>query len=836
MRRWNGRVVALALAAALGASCGGAPEPVALRLLDLFDAATIEQTVEVEPVERTEWRFDGEGTIAAPEPPEDEDEAEDFEDRTATVGWAAYHDVDGLEVRDGRLVGTAGELPLLHAARPEELDEGDLLHAVEITMRVSAGTRVGVTFNGARELDEERVLRGIRRAPTPALFAELEPGDEVQTYTLQDVARSFSIAGIRHLLIQPTDEPGATFEIESVRLIPRTEHLRSVSSGPGWQGLGEVYRETIVSRAPERITIELDLPDQPWLDIAVGTIEASPITFNVAIDGAGIWRRTVTLPNRWETRRLDLGNHAGRTVTLELALDGPEDGLLGFWGTPVVRNGGAPPGRSVDEPSEARAALADGGSAAPQGVIVFLGDTLRRDHLDAYGYGRETAPVLSRLATEGVLFRDAISQGTWTKVSVPSILTSLYPASTGVVAIPDRVPSAATTLAEAYRSAGYATFQTSSVQFTGKLTNLHQGVEVLHERASVDNDDLGHSSAKTARTFVDRFLTWLDDHHDVPFYALIHVFDPHSPFEPYPPYDLLWASPTGKEDHEARLEQVDETFGDDKRIGDGNRVGPELFPNREELEASGIDPDAFVAHELDWYDGSIRGMDAEIARLMEGLEERGVAGDTLFAFISDHGEEFLEHGWHWHGNTVYGEILNVPLMLRWEGVLPAGVAVDETVESIDLMPTLLELSGIAAPEEAQGRSLLPLVVAPDDPEGLGWVSRPAFSERKRMPSREERSNPEDVDQYSVVWDGWKLVHNVDPPEGRTEYELYAHEDDPINLDDVAADHPEIVEELKEQLAARLRYAEARKLASDEDAADDLSPEELQRLRRLGYIR
>ena len=236
MRRWNGTVVALA--AALAASCGGAPEPVALRLLDLFDAATIEQTVEVEPLDPTEWRFDGDGTIAAPEPPEDEEEAEDFEDRSATVGWAAYHDVEGLEVRDGRLVGTAGELPLLHAARPEELDENDLLHAVEITMRVSAGTRVGVTFNGARELDEERVLRGIRRAPTPALFAELEPGEDVQTYTLQDVARSFSIAGIRHLLVQPTDEPGATFEIESVRLIPRTEHLRSVTSGPGWQGWG----------------------------------------------------------------------------------------------------------------------------------------------------------------------------------------------------------------------------------------------------------------------------------------------------------------------------------------------------------------------------------------------------------------------------------------------------------------------------------------------------------------------------------------------------------------------------------------------------------------------
>ena len=251
MRRWHGMVVALA--AALAASCGGAPEPVALRLLDLFDAATVEQTVDVEPLDPTEWRFDGEGTIAAPEPPDDaeEAEAEDFEDRTATVGWAAYHDVEGLEVRDGRLVGTAGELPLLHAARPEELDENDLLHAVEITMRVSAGTRVGVTFNGARELDEERVLRGIRRAPTPALFAELEPGDDVQTYTLQDVARSFSIAGIRHLLVQPTDEPGATFEIESVRLIPRTEHLRSVTSGPGRRssaGLRSALRSTSIFR------------------------------------------------------------------------------------------------------------------------------------------------------------------------------------------------------------------------------------------------------------------------------------------------------------------------------------------------------------------------------------------------------------------------------------------------------------------------------------------------------------------------------------------------------------------------------------------------------------
>ena len=825
-------------------SCGGSPEPVSIRLVDMFEAATVEGSVAIDPVDPTEWRFDGDGTIALPDPAEDNEDAEDDEeepeDRSATFGWAALNDIEGVDVVDGRLVGTTGELPLLHAVRPDDLlDENDLLHAVEITMQVSAGTAVGVTFNGGRRLNEERVLRSIRNAPEPPLHAELEPGDEFHEYRLENPGRSFSVGGLRNILLQPTDAADATFAIESVRLIMRKEHLRSIASGPGWQGLDEIYRETIVSRAPERVALDLTLPTNPWLELAVGTVEDHPVTFNVAIDaGAGdtpLWRRTVTLPRRWETQRIELAEYAGQQVTLALSLEGDEDGLVGFWGTPVVRSSGARVPPVDDARSEARAALADGGSTTPQGVIVFLGDTLRSDHLDAWGHGRKTAPTLTALAAEGVRFADAISPATWTKVAVPSLLSSVYPASHGIVGMADRLSSSATTMAEAFRGAGYATFATSSVSFTGKLSNVHQGVEVLHERASIDNGSLGHSSAKTARTYVDRFLTWLDDHHDVPFFAFIHVFDPHDPFEPYPPYDLMWASPTGKEEHEARLEQVGESLGDDRRVGDGNRFGPERFPNREELEAAGVDPDVYAAHQLDWYDGSIRGMDAEIARLMEGLEQRGVAGDTLLAFVSDHGEEFLDHGWGWHGNTVYGEAINVPLMLRWPGVLPAGMVVDATVESLSLMTTLLELSGIPVPETAQGQSLLPMVVSPNDPTALGWVERPAFSERKRIASRRERADY-DVDQYSVVLDGWKLVRNVDPPEGMPEFELYDHADDPLDHNDVTAHHPDVVERLTAELVDRLRYVEARKLPTDENVSEGLSPAELRRLRSLGYIR
>ena len=139
---------------------------------------------------------------------------------------------------DGRLVGVAGELPLLRASRPGSLDENDLLHAVEITMQVSEGERVSVSFNRAEEPNRDNLLRGLRRAPQPTLFAELEPGDDTQTYTLENVAVSFPIANIRHVFVRPTDAAGAEFEIESVRLVapdraPAFHRVRSGLAGVG---------------------------------------------------------------------------------------------------------------------------------------------------------------------------------------------------------------------------------------------------------------------------------------------------------------------------------------------------------------------------------------------------------------------------------------------------------------------------------------------------------------------------------------------------------------------------------------------------------------------------
>jgi arylsulfatase A-like enzyme len=823
----------LAAVATGGLACGGRPPagtPLPISLVDRFAEATVENAVAPAPAAAgVEWRFDGRGTVV----PAADDPA------APTGGWRAVHGMRDLVVRDGRLAGIAGTPPLLTARAPATLDRDDVLHAVEIRMRASAGTRLGISFVAGAELDEAGFVKQASINPLADLNVELRPGDQVETYILtpadSSMAPSIPFARLGHVVLRPTNEEGAEIEIESVKMVGRREHLAAMSSGIGWHGLGEIYRETIASRAPERISFEVDLPADSHLDLAIGTLDDGPVTFGVEVEPASgqpseVLRRTVSTPRRWESLRVVLPSRAGR-ARLTLALEAPEAGALGFWGAPVVRVAGARP--AVAASSAARDALAGRDAPPPQGVIVVLIDTLRRDHLEPWGATRPTAPVVSRLVAEGAVFRDAIAQGAWTKVSATSILTSLYPSTHGVADMPDRVPAAVTALAEVYRQAGYATFATSSVPFTGKLTNLQQGVEVLHEASSLVEDSgadaivagaAADSTSKTARQFVDRLLPWLEAHRDVPFFAFLHVFDPHSPFEPYPPYDRLWLDAEAIARHRENMEKVTAQI-------DYPFFKVQALPTRAELERSGVDPETYLDAERAWYDASIRGLDVELGRLLERLRELGLGDRTLIALLADHGEEFLEHGRSFHGYSAYGEMVNVPLVLWWPGVVPAGTAVDETVETIDVFPTLLELARLEVPPAAQGQSLVPLLTGSRARE-LGWRARPAFAERAWAPGAfADEVDP--LSQLAMVADGWKLIRNTQRPAGRAEFELYDHRADPLNLRDVAADHPDLVERMASQLDAWHREALAARVESE---TGDIAPAELERLRSLGYVR
>ncbi len=199
----------------------------------------------------------------------------------------------------------------------------------------------------------------------------------------------------------------------------------------------------------------------------------------------------------------------------------------------------------------------------------------------------------------------------------------------------------------------------------------------------------------------------------------------------------------------------------------------------------------------------------------------------------------MDHDEHFHEMDVYGEMINVPLIMRWPGVVPAGAVIEETVQNVDVMPTLLELSGIALPEGIQGRSLVPLLrksSANGEMSGFSpdarWQKRPAVSEWER---RKDQLEIRDVDAFSIILDGWKLIHNVERSEGHPEYELYDHGKDPLDQKDLASENPEIVERLAEQLDRWHEWALAARLPSDAETTEGLPAEELERLRSLGYV-
>ena len=715
---------------------------------------------------------------------------------------------------------TKDDFAVVRLERHTDPNDNDRLHSIEIRLKASAGKMIQVFFNDSEKVDLNQLRERSKNTPF-RIETPLLPGDTMQTYKLTS-ARADLASEIHQISVRITDAPGADFQIESVRLIFRKEYLAGIPSGASWQGLSEIYQDTLVSRAPEKIRMPLRLPSEAWLDLSLGTLDNSPVQFVVAVSNGKnkseetLLKRTVTRSQAWERAPIDLSRYQNQEITLTLTATAQEKGQIAFWGSPVIRSNS---GRVSAQKSESNA-------KRPQGIILIWADTLRSDHLDLYGYHRETAPYIKRMAAEGTVFQEHIVQGTWTKVSTPSLLTGLYPASHGIHDFTDRLPASAETLAEIFQKQGYATIQYSSVLFTGQFTNLHQGFDELHEDTSLPDQ----RNSKTARVYVDRLIPWLEIHKNVPFFVMLHVTDPHDPFKPYPPYDSMWADPSKAEEHENNAMKVRQAIQDPllKRFG---------MPTRAELIQASIHPDEYVKREMDWYDGSIRGMDAEIKRLLDRLEELKLDRDTLIVFVGDHGEEFHEHGRMFHGQSVYRELARTPLIFRQPGVIPAGSVIKQTVKNIDVMPTILEIFGFSSTQPMQGKSLLPLMAKgtssneahADDGSGQSaFVEKAATSESGGPP-------PRNTESVAVILNGWKLIHNTKKAADAPEYELYEVGSDPREQKNLAEAKPEIVRRLAAEIARWRKVTASQKLKSDADATKGMSQEELERLRSLGYI-
>ncbi len=312
----------------------------------------------------------------------------------------------------------------------------------------------------------------------------------------------------------------------------------------------------------------------------------------------------------------------------------------------------------------------------PPNVLVVLVDTLRKDHLGAYGYPRDTSPHIDALAKDAIVFRDLVPHSSWTRPSVASLFTSVYPEVHGAQDRPDVIRDGLPTLAGAFSKAHYQTM--------GFVTNIHLlplwGFDRGFSRY-VDVDAANWREADDGKA-VDRAIDALRDAAGRPWFMYLHLMGPHDPYTPPPPFDTKFAAESGYIDPEPASRQ----------------------------------------HDIDLYDGEIAYTDSHIGRLWQALHDSGQYDNTLIVLLSDHGEEFWEHGGQYHTRTLYEEMLGVPLIVKLPGNRRAGELRRSAVEMIDVAPTLLDLAGMAPEPGFHGVSFANIIEDPSAPGRTGYAS------------------------------------------------------------------------------------------------------------------
>ncbi len=301
-----------------------------------------------------------------------------------------------------------------------------------------------------------------------------------------------------------------------------------------------------------------------------------------------------------------------------------------------------------------------------ENLLLIVVDTLRSDHLPSYGYPRNTAPFLTRLAGEGIQLQ-GYAVSSWTRPSMATLFTGLYPQRHQAIGRKDRLPGGVPFLAQILESYGFST--------AALVTNGNVSEELGFRRGYGAYEELLPAEKLRARPVVDAALG-MTRGLEPPFYFYVHFMDPHDPYAPRSPWGAARA-----------------------------RAQPYLQPQdvfRDQLPLDG----EVLSRLVNQYDGEILEMDREIERLITALRQRGALDRTLVVVTGDHGEEFGEHGDLAHGKTVHEEVVQVPLLLWSPGGLEPYRS-DASFHQVDFLPTALEALGVPVPPDIDGVSWWP---------------------------------------------------------------------------------------------------------------------------------
>jgi arylsulfatase A-like enzyme len=456
-----------------------------------------------------------------------------------------------------------------------------------------------------------------------------------------------------------------------------------------------------------------------------------------------------------------------------------------------------------------------------ENVLLISLDTLRSDRLQPYGYRRPTSPNLAAIADRGVLFEQARAQAPQTAPSHASLFTSSYPGVHRVINVHGptpqmfELPAGLTTMAELLSGNG---FQTGGFVSGGNLTRrmgMDRGFDVWDEQLT-DIEDR-----------IDRCLEWMLAPDRGRFFAFLHSYQVHAPYLPPQEFYEEFCDPA----YTGRLrDRTDRYLAMPAKQAWEAAAGPVYWEGMLEYDEQDV---RFLS---DLYDAEVRYVDSQVRRLWEVMASGGLLQNTIVIFLSDHGEEFMDHGKYQH-DQVFDELLHVPLIVRFPAQLEnAGFKgrVGELVELVDVAPTVAELLGVSAANvEWSGRSLVELMKSVADKPHVAFSSseRPSFSEL--------HIDPGPKIHRTVTWRGWKYIHIWQVDIDHTWEYLFNTAKDPREkrnlMSSSDADTQRILDALQKRLEDQTVRNREAALRVGPGGSLEVDADMLEMMRKLGYV-
>jgi arylsulfatase len=428
-------------------------------------------------------------------------------------------------------------------------------------------------------------------------------------------------------------------------------------------------------------------------------------------------------------------------------------------------------------------------SREPVNVILITVDTLRADHLGAYGYPRDTSPNLDALARESLLFRNAYSQSSETNPPLSSLMTSHYPHETKVFRNFHQLQPGALTLAEVLKAEGYRTGAVVSNFSLRRGAGFAQGFDTYDDQMDDWGDRTWEGYERVAPKTTAAAVTWLEQHSKERFFLWVHYMDPHGPYTPPVPYNTMF---------------VESTIGEER-----------ILPFLEKATGSGgippyvrSDDHREAQYYIDQYDGEIRFFDYWLGELLKTIRALGLLEKSLIILTADHGEGMGEHDYYFtHPEFLYDGLIHVPLVVRFPGASPRTGSLEHAVALVDVFATILDSVSVSKPMNGKGLNLLD-----SRPRGI-------FAETHYNGSK-----------FALTLSGLKAV--VD----QTDFALYDLERDPGEMTNVLADqNAEYLlsgRDLRERLEAVIEQ-DALSLGAPIECG--LNAEIKRKLEALGYV-